>query len=581
MFGQLRRRLMRPAPASRSPQSGLASRSLITAASARANEQHRDLTDPYFYTRGRWLNGDMLHREARYVKFDFAALCAKAISVCTGATKVVHYEKKEGGFNRVFLLCLDNGARVIARVPFRIAGPRRLNTNSEVVTMAYVRSFTKIPIPKVLDWSDDDTSIGTEYIMMEHARGIQLHDKWASMSAHQHMLCVKKVALMMTEMARLPFPVYGSLYFADAPINPELKSDFVEGFCIGPHCGTQYWNSGAGEARFDEEKPQSRGPWSNLQSYFSGLIHAGLSHIPVNDESQVMLSYRGSISEHLHLLEISNRVLQNFAQDSIIQKVAAPILLQPDIHKRNIFVSEEDPSCITAIIDWQSTSIEPAFVYASNTPDLVEDPTADVPILEHLMPLDNKQLDTETSEGEPVESPEEEAARKRQEKDVLTCRKTFEIVLRGYMRTLHDVRALEQTLLRPIRYCDASWKHGAAALRQELIDLSQRWTELGLPGHCPYQPTPEELAEHGKQYEDFETVQQLTLFLKRTLGTESDGWISVDRWAAAQEMNTELFGQWLESIADSGGSEERVRALWPFSEIGFLQKNDVSPVNTT
>lgn len=69
--------------------------------------------------------------------FDFAALCAKAVSVCAGAKEVVRYEKKEGGSNRVFLLYLDNGARVVARVPYPIAGPPRLTTNSEVATMAY------------------------------------------------------------------------------------------------------------------------------------------------------------------------------------------------------------------------------------------------------------------------------------------------------------------------------------------------------------------------------------------------------------------------------------------------------------
>jgi len=32
---------------------------------------------------------------------------------------------------------MDNGHRVVARIPFRLAGPRRLVTNSEVATMAY------------------------------------------------------------------------------------------------------------------------------------------------------------------------------------------------------------------------------------------------------------------------------------------------------------------------------------------------------------------------------------------------------------------------------------------------------------
>ncbi|KAF2868380.1 hypothetical protein BDV95DRAFT_621421 [Massariosphaeria phaeospora] len=343
----------------------------------------------------------------------------------------------------------------------------------------YVRSCTKIPIPEVLDWSDDGTSIGTEYIIMEHARGVQLHDKWSSMTPHQHMLCVKITTFMMTEMAKLPFPVYGSLYFADAPIDPNLKVAFAEGFCIGPHCATRYWDCNAGQARFYEERLPNRGPWTDIQSYCSGLIDAGFSHIPKVDDPRPELSYRGSIQEHLRLLDISNRVIQE-----LIRK---------------------------------------------------------------------------------------EAAKKRLEKDVLTCRKTFEVVLRGYMRKLHDARAMDPTLLRPIQYCDASWRNSAAALRQELIDLSRHWTALGLLGHCPYQPTPEELAEHAKQYEDFETVQQLKLFLKRALGAESDGWVPANKWTAAKEENARLFAQWVESTKEAGGSENRARALWPFGEVGTLE----------
>ncbi|KAF2499208.1 hypothetical protein BU16DRAFT_603172 [Lophium mytilinum] len=345
-----------------------------------------DPDNPFSYTTGRWLKNDKLQREARYVKFDFAALCRKVMS-------------KEGGFNRVFILSLDNGARVVARVPYHIAGPRRLTINSEVATMAYVRSFTKIPVPKVLDWSDDDSAIGTEYIIMEHAPGVQLHNKWLSMNPHQHMLCVKKVASIVVEMANPPFPAYGSLYLADAPINPKLKIGFTEGFCIGPHC----------EPRFYEERPPNRGPWNDLQSYCSALIDAGFSRIPKTDSPEEELPYRGP--------------------------VASLMLLHHDLRKRNIFVDDNDSSKITAVIDRQSTSIEPLFAYANETPDLAEDPAADALILEKLMT-------------------------------------TFEVMMLGKMRKLHDARKMDQTLLRPFRYCDASWRDSAAALRQELIELS-------------------------------------------------------------------------------------------------------------
>jgi len=93
--------------------------------------------NPFSYTSGRWLKHDKLQRKARHIEFDFSALCKKAIQACPGATRIAKQEKKEGSYNRAFLLHIDNGARVVARVPFRVAGPRRLTTNSEVATMAY------------------------------------------------------------------------------------------------------------------------------------------------------------------------------------------------------------------------------------------------------------------------------------------------------------------------------------------------------------------------------------------------------------------------------------------------------------
>jgi hypothetical protein len=266
---------------------------------------------------------------------------------------------------------------------------------------------------------------------------------------------------------------------------------------------------------------------TDLKSYCSGLIDTGISCIPNDDGSQAdILPHHGSVKEHLRLLEVSSRVIQELAQSPLIQNVAVPTLLHPDIHKRNIFVSEEDPSQVTAIIDWQSKSIEPVFVYANHTPDFVEDAAADVPILETL--LQGEALSTVSSKVMSTEDSETAAARKKYEKDVSTCQQTYEVVLRGFVPKLHSARAMDQTLLRPFRYCDTSWRDSAAALRQELIETSQRWTELDLAGPCPYQPTPEEFREHEKQYEDFETVQQLKLFLKRALNAESDGWVPAD-----------------------------------------------------
>ncbi|KAF2261442.1 hypothetical protein CC78DRAFT_608180 [Lojkania enalia] len=190
--------------------------------------------------------------------------------------------------------------------------------------------------------------------------------------------------------------------------------------------------------------------WTGLQLYCSGFIDAGFSRIP---------------KDYLRQLGISQEIIRELAKTSVIQDAADPTLLHPDLHKRNVYVLEEDPSRVTAIIDWQSTSIELAYINSNHTPDLLEDPAEDIPILE---------------------------------------------------------------------------KDSAVALRQVLIDLSQHWAELGFPG-C---------------YAD------------------SDGWVPAGKWIIAKEENTRLLCEWVKSIKESQGSEDRAIALWPFNEIDTLQKGE-------
>lgn len=93
--------------------------------------------DPRIYSNGRWLRWDKLERESRYIEFDFAALCKRAIELCPGAMSIASYEKKEGGYNKVFIFTMNDARRVVARLPTRISGPPRLTTNSEVATITY------------------------------------------------------------------------------------------------------------------------------------------------------------------------------------------------------------------------------------------------------------------------------------------------------------------------------------------------------------------------------------------------------------------------------------------------------------
>lgn len=189
--------------------------------------------------------------------------------------------------------------------------------------------------------------------------------------------------------------------------------------------------------------------------------------------------------------------MQRLIADKRIQDAATPALLHPDFHKRNIYVSAEDPTAITGLIDWQSASIEPAFIYANETPDFATLPEE----------LDEDMFEHE--KGDPK-------AKEKEQKDASICHQTYDVCMKGLTPKLRPARLLNPTLFRLFHYTHTSWRDSATALRQELIELSARWTELGLQDPCPFSPTEDELGKHVQHYEDFETVQGLKQWLRRS-----------------------------------------------------------------
>jgi hypothetical protein len=119
---------------------------------------------------------------------------------------------------------------------------------------------------------------------------------------------------------------------------------------------------------------------------------------------------------------------------------------------------------------------------------------------------------------------------------------------------------------------------GAAAIRQELVELTRRWKGLGLPGECAYQPSEEELLKHKKEYEDFEVQQRLKLWLQDSLGSNGDGWLPAEAFEAGEEAQKAAFDEWIkcnrEEFRDGNeeATEERARKLWPWDVNGKLEK---------
>lgn len=97
----------------------------------------------------------------------------------------VHLSRKvgEGNYNKAYRLEMEDDRRVIAKTSHPNVGPLVLTTASEVATMEFARTVLDLPAPQVLAWSaTDQNPVQAEYIIMEGARGSQLHEVWEDLS---------------------------------------------------------------------------------------------------------------------------------------------------------------------------------------------------------------------------------------------------------------------------------------------------------------------------------------------------------------------------------------------------------------
>lgn len=380
------------------------------------------------------------------------------------------------------------------------------------------------------------------------------------MAGNQQVRCIEAIYQKAKQMVDIKFPAYGSLYFIDSALETASKRRLDERFCIGPHCGAAYWSSRVGEPRHYHKTKPNQGPCefyaisiqtnqisclqvtlgSNFTAYCDGLIGADLSRIPPSDSvPKIGRSYDGSVNEHHRLLEFGRAVIKKMSEDQRIQNTAAPTLLHPDLHKRNIFVSNDDPTIITSIIDWQSSAIEPAFWYVDEIPDFAR-PVAH-----------NGQLEPRSE----------------------LCTKAFDACTQFLVPKLAGPRLMDESMFRPFRYCHRTWKDGAVAFRNELIETARHWKDLGLPGSCPFPlPTPEELVAHRKEYQRFEAAQNLKNDLSNLLNTATDGWVPPEDWEATKLAHRELFDGMLQAVLNNENpddgepikTEADLRAIWPF-----------------
>ncbi|KAF2463221.1 uncharacterized protein BDR25DRAFT_329889 [Lindgomyces ingoldianus] len=264
-----------------------------------------------------------MQRAACRVKFAIQALCSVACnltgsSACSTVTKL-----PEENFNKTFLLSMTDGREIIAKVLNPNSGRPGLSTASEV------KNCLGIPETEIYAWSSqaNETAIGTKFIIMHKAPGIQLSE------------LVRFQSYFVAE-----FPVYGSLYYNT--------------FCVGPTNNRKYFDDGRGRLHLD------RGPWRTLEEYVTANAEREQMSIREIKEWPPMQGLFGGLDQYQPSNATKQRVLEDYQNIStlILPRVTsthAPALSHSDLHTSNIFVDPLEPTRITCIIDWQGAHIAP------------------------------------------------------------------------------------------------------------------------------------------------------------------------------------------------------------------------------
>ena len=107
----------------------------------RTNADWNANEDFFRFTWGRFVRDEAAEMSKRYIRFDMNEL-TRVAAKAVGSDCCVHVEKyPDGNFSKAFLLTMQDGVQVVAKVPNPNSGQPYYNTASEVATMDFVSPY--------------------------------------------------------------------------------------------------------------------------------------------------------------------------------------------------------------------------------------------------------------------------------------------------------------------------------------------------------------------------------------------------------------------------------------------------------
>ncbi|KAM5454088.1 hypothetical protein McanCB49686_004395 [Microsporum canis] len=486
-----------------------------------------------------------------------------ASSVDQPSENVILFTKiAEGGSYRVFEATFKNGEEVIARLPYLCTLPGTYGIASEAATIDYLR-LQGIPIPKVLAWNNSVTNnpLGTEYIITEKAKGKELEATWYTMGIDERKSVMERIVAIESLLFKIKLPAYGSLYYTDSLPNGTdiavLPDD--NAFCVGPSAEILWWYHKRGGLK------ANRGPWNSSVELLNSVGLREIEWLRTYGEPRYPREplYREFYGKKKVDPGVQIRSLENYLSVApyIIptqEYLNQPTIRHPDFSPNNIFINESGE--ISAIIDWERTSILPLFIQA-NIPKYFQN-YGDEDSENFKYPELPKGFDSLSDDKKELEL---ELYRRRQTHYYylgFTSRDN-----ENHFRAMGSYNGVMRSRLYDV--VNRPWEGDNTTLKATLTNMSSYWPGIATPemkeASYPLQYPPEEI----KECLDIDSQQKAANTqmqnLRDSFGINIDGWVPNEMYEEASRRMADVKAQMLD-IAKTKEDREDLLQNWPFQD---------------
>ncbi|KAL1986781.1 hypothetical protein VTN96DRAFT_5646 [Rasamsonia emersonii] len=245
------------------------------------------------------------------------------------------------------------------------------------------------------------------------------------------------------------------------------------------------------------------------------------------------------------------KVMPIVAAHPALQRLSKPTLCHADLHLGNIFVSEQDPTMIVGIIDWQFSLIMPAFTQVQWPTFLNPPENYQEGMVKPELPANFDEMDSD------------EKAFAISERNQAMLAKCYEAALtRHHLESYLALTRVDPSISHLFSSSEKTYKDGVIPLRDSLVQISENWHQMGLPQSCPYLVTCEDLSKHRQELHRYRDWHKLWGYTQELLHTDKDGWVPPQLdFDKVKAKHDELFQLYIQKEA-AETSEDEVKSLW-------------------